>query len=170
MHDVFIEAGGCHLVPFPPSRVCLLGLQTFLEFSQGTLRHMPRQATTPIIINRWSSPRTKFCDRPTETSEVPEGPQPHRIGAPRNLRSRQSQLLTQSSDQGSSVGRHSLLNHPSSHKQILQGMCYMNSLFMSYHLLVANISMQPSLDISFVLQRNKLYNTYYQLEVIHLSL
>ena len=87
MHDVFIEAGGCHLVPLPSSRVCLLGLQTFLNSSQGTVRHIPRQASTPIAANHWASLRPKSATgqwrlrkyprdhsptilAPSETSEV----------------------------------------------------------------------------------------------------
>ena len=106
MHDVFIEAGGCHLVPLPSSRVCLLGLQTFLESSQGTIRHMPRQATSPIVINRWITLRTKSATDQRRLRKFPRDHSPT-VLAPQKLPKPTISTLTRSSDQGSSVGRHS---------------------------------------------------------------
>ena len=53
MHDVFIEAGGCHLVPLPSSRVCLLGLQTGRDQMQ---RALSRLMSGPSASSRTSEP------------------------------------------------------------------------------------------------------------------
>ena len=73
---VLIEPRGCHLVSLPSSRVCLFSTYNSLEFSQNTLRHMPRQASQPILINHRTSLSRRLqqadddfqiCDQATPT-------------------------------------------------------------------------------------------------------